>query len=136
MLLGDYYTYEMKSQQSDCSPHCRVCASQTTKRHDSISESESICHILVICEAYRDIRNNILSQMHALCEQSVSGVNFSEVMKHPQALCQFLLDPSSMNLFARISMQDPQLESFFKLTRQLCYSINEKRLTLLRSLEK
>ena len=62
---------------------------------------------------------------------SSSGLNFSEIVSDPNILCQFILDPTSMNLQRRINLNDPLLGSFFQVSRDLCYSINERRIKLL-----
>ena len=73
MLLGDYFTYAVKSEYSGCSPRCRACCSNPPEANNITFPSETICHILSVCTAYSDIRNSILSQMNMLCEQSMSG---------------------------------------------------------------
>ena len=122
MLVGDLYTYETKSEQSGGSPHCRLC---------STCESESVCHILTRCIAYDEVRTRILEEYAFLCIQSSSGVNFSEIVSDPNILCQFILDPTSMNLQRRINLNDPLLGSFFQVSRYLCFSINERRIKFL-----
>jgi hypothetical protein len=52
MLAGDFYTYEVKSDQSGGSPHCRYC-------EDPSKPVETLCHILSTCSAYSDIRERI-----------------------------------------------------------------------------
>ena len=68
----------------------------------------------------------------SLCEQSISNVNFSNILIDKEKLCQFILDPSSMNLKSRISVKDELLPEFFKLSRDLCYSIHTKRMKILK----
>ena len=127
MLISDLYTYEVKSEQSGGSANCRLCPD---------NRIENTSHILTFCSAYSDVRLRILPEYSYLCQNSKSGVNFDDVVKDNQTLCQFILDPTSMNLKKRIALNDPLLVSFFTISRDLCYSINERRLKLLKEKEK
>ena len=126
MLVGDLLTYEVKSEQSGGSPHCRSCCSM---------QSESILHILTICSAYSDVRTRILEEFSYLCLQSQSNINFSNILSDSEKLCQFILDPTSINLEERISPNDPLVTDFFRLSRDICYSVNEKRIKFLKKTE-
>ena len=123
MLIEDLYTYEIKSEQSGGSPHCRLCSAEQT---------ENISHILTFCSAYSDIRIRILEEYSYLCLQVKSVLDFSELMTDSEILCQFILDPSSFNLKQRIHLNDPLLGSFFRVSRDLCFAVNERRLKLLK----
>ena len=123
MLVGDLFTYEKKSEQSGGSPNCRLCID---------NKSESVSHILTFCSAYTDIRTRILEEFAYLCLSSKSDINFPDMMKENEVLCQFILDPTSMNLSERIHRNDPLVESFFKTSRDLCFGISERRLKLIR----
>ena len=127
MLISDLYTYEVKSVQSGGSPNCRLCSDK---------KIENNCHILTFCSAYSDVRMRILPEYSYLCLNSKSGVNFEDIVKDNQTLCQFILDPTSMNLQKRIALNDPLLGSFFSISRDLCFSITERRLKLLKEKEK
>ena len=126
MLIGDLYTYETKSEQSGGSPNCRLC-------EDNLSEN--ICHILTFCSAYSEIRLRILNEYSYLCLNSISGVSFENILSDNKKLCQFILDPSSINLKNRIHPTDPLLGSFFSISRDICFSINERRIKLLNDMK-
>ena len=126
MLIGDLYTYETKSEQSGGSPNCRLC-------EDNLSEN--ICHILTFCSAYSEIRLRILNEYSYLCLQSISGVSFEKILSDNKTLCQFILDPSSINFKNRIHPTDPLLGSFFSISRDICFSINERRVKLLNDMK-
>ena len=66
--------------------------------------------------------------------ESTSGVIFSDILDDSQATVQFILDPSSFNLKSRIHINDPHLGSFFKISREICFAINERRLKLLKEM--
>ena len=127
MLIDDLYTYQTKSDQMGGSPNCRLCP-------DMMAENTS--HILAICSAYSDIRERKLEEYSYLCMESISGVIFSETILDSETICQFILDPSSFNLESRIHMNDPLLGAFFKVSREMCFLINERRLKLLKQIEK
>ena len=123
MLVGDLFTYKMKSEQSGGSPNCRLCPD---------IKDETISHILTFCSVYSDIRIRIFEEYSYLCMQSESGVNFSDIMSDSDKLSQFILDPTSLNLERRINVNDPFLNTFFETSRDLCFCINERRLKLLK----
>ena len=127
MLIEDLYTYEIKSEQSGGSSHCRLCSDEKT---------ENISHILTFCSAYSDIRIRILEEFSYLCLQVKSVLDFSELMTDSETLCQFILDPSSFNLKQRVHMNDPLLGSFFRVSRDLCFAVNERRMKLLKEKKK
>ena len=119
MLVGDLFTYEKKSEQSGGSPYCRLCDE---------NKNETVSHILTFCSAYSDTRLRILEELANLCKLSISNVDFSDILKSSDNLCQFILDPTSMNLSRRVNMNDPLLGTFFKISRDICSSISEQRL--------
>ena len=94
MLAGDYFTYEVKANQSGGSPHCRCCP--------TTSHTENIEHILTSCVAYSDIRNRIVTEYESLCSQSRSKISFQQIYSENAIFCQFILDPSSFNLRVRV----------------------------------
>ena len=87
---------------------------------------EDVKHILIICKSYCNIRDNYLPKYEQLL--STSHINFKELCENQDDLCQFILDPSSMNLNKRINMNDAILPELFNISRNLCHSINVKRL--------
>ena len=125
ILAGDYLTYEVKSNQSGGSPSCRSC--------DPPSPIENMTHILTTCETYCDIKQRIMPELEELCSQSKSNVDFLQVKNDSEILCQFILDPASFNLKQRIHVNDPLLEEFYRFSRDHCYSINSRRMKILKS---
>ena len=128
MLSGDYYTYQVKADQSGGSPHCRCCTLPD-------KPAENISHILTSCSAYEEIRNRVMTELENLCRQSQSNISFQTMRSEPETLCQFILDPSSFNLSDRIHRDDPVLLPLFKLSRDLCYGINSERMKILKKRE-
>ena len=76
-----------------------------------------------------------MEEFEQLCETSKSGVNFSEIVQDNSTLCQFVLDPTSMNLSRRIHMTDELLGAFFRTSRDFCACIGEKRTKMLSEIQ-
>ena len=127
MLAGDYLTYEVKSNQSGGSSHCRSCTSP--------SPSENLVHILTSCGAYSDIRDRMMSELQLLCAMSKSDIDFQQICSDNETLCQFLLDPTSFNLTQRVHQNDPAVSEMFKFSRDYCFAVNSKRMNILKSKE-
>ena len=98
-------------------------------------KSESISHILAYCSAYNNIRKRIFEEYAYLCLQSCSGIDFNELLSDNEKLCQFILDPTSLNLEKRVNPSDPMLGNFIEKSRDLCYAISELRIKLLGRIE-
>ena len=45
---------------------------------------------------------------------------------------QFILDPTSLNLTLRLNMKDPNVESFYRKSRDFCYSVHNRRMIILK----
>ena len=125
-ISGNYLTYTMKACKSGGSPHCQICN----------FESESISHVVTACSGMESIRKKLFEELRQLCMQSKSKVNLDEIMKEEQILCQFILDPSSLNLKSRVSLSDPIIQRLFKFSREYCYIIDKTRIGLLQEMEK
>ena len=123
MLAGDYFTYEVKANQSGGSPHCRCCPYP--------SPAENLEHILTSCVMYSDIRIRIKSEYEEACTLAKSDICFKQICGQNSSFCQFILDPASFNLKTRVHMNDPILGTLFKITRDFCYAVNSKRMKTL-----
>ena len=126
-ISGSYLTYQMKADQSGGSPRCRICDS---------GASETISHIITTCTRLEPDRSRILKEFQALCNMSLSKVNFDIIKQNEHTLCQFLIDPTSMNLPFRVSVNDSLMPQFFKLSRDLCYTLDKTRTNILTELSK
>ena len=123
----DFYTYEKRADQSGGSPHCRSCSTANQKT----PPAENIHHIITQCVAYSDVRERIIKEFKDLCEKSKSKPNFDTIQNDEATLCQFILDPTSLNLDSRIHPDDPTVDGFFELSRDICYSIHTRRMKIL-----
>ena len=54
-----------------------------------------------------------------------------KILESEEVLCQLILDPSSLNLKERVSLNDPVIDKFFRFSRQFCYIIDKTRIDLL-----
>ena len=95
------------------------------------SQGEDIAHLLISCTAYTDIRSKKLLEFEHLCSLTSPTIYFSNILEDKTELCQFLLDPTSLNLKQRVSTTHPQVVDFFKISRHLCHMINTERLKIL-----
>ena len=123
-LTANYLTYKKKAEQSGGSPHCRIC----------MNESESICHIISSCMGMAEQRRKLLPELEQLCTTTRNNIDFSMIISSEKVLCQFILDPSSLNLKQRVSLSDPMINNFFKFSRQYCYVIDLTRISLLNNI--
>ena len=126
MLVGDYMTYSIRASQSGGSPHCRCCTTQPP-------ENEDLLHVLIICSAYTDIRKRLIPEYQDLCLRTKIPLDFKAIFSDDEEFCQFILDPSSFNLKVRVSLSDPILGQFFKISRDYCNAINTRRLKIIRT---
>ena len=63
-------------------------------------------------------------------------IDFEKIAKNEETLCQFVIDPTSLNLQPRVSLGDPLVHEFFKFSRDFCYIIDKTRTESLISLTK
>ena len=126
LLAGNYLTYKIKADQSGGSPACRICRS---------GAEESVSHVVSACSGMILERNRIFQQYQTLCNKTKNEINFDEILKDEEILCQFVIDPASLNLPVRVSLADPLVSEFYKLSREFCYIIDKTRIGLLKQLE-
>ena len=125
MLAGNYLTYKMISEQSGGSPRCRICTS---------GQEESLSHVISSCEGLSGDRDRIIQEFRNLCSVTKNCINFDEILNNKLNLTQFILDPSSINLPVRVSLSDPVISAFYRLSRQYCYKLHKTRIGLLKKL--
>ena len=120
-------TYKIESDQSGGSPRCRICQSGC---------DETICHVISSCEALSAERKRLLLEFSQLCQKTKNQIIFNDILKNEETLCQFIIDPMSLNLQSRVSLSDPLVPVFYKLARDFCYIIDKTRIGLLKEIEK
>ena len=87
--------------------------------------------ILILSKEFwvTEVRMRIMSEIKSLCNKSRSRPDFESIVADRIKLCQFILDPTSLNLPSRICSNEP---NFFRKSRDLCFSIHNKRMDILR----
>ena len=88
------------------------------------------------CEAISVERKRLLIEFDHLCKKTKNQISFDDISKSEETLCQFINDPTSLNLQSRVSLSDPLVRMFYKLSRDFCYIIDKTRLCLLKVIEK
>ena len=126
LLSGNYLTYQIKADQSGGSSRCRICSS---------GEEESVCHVISTCQGLAEVRNRLLEEFRELCKTTKNRINFDDIIQNEDRLCQFVLDPTSLNLPIRLSLKDPLVTEFFKVSRDFCYIVDKTRIELLKNLQ-
>ena len=125
-LSGNYLTYKIKSDQSGGSARCRICLS---------GNEESVCHVISVCQGLAVQRNRLLEEFRQLCNITKNYIQFEEIEQNEELLCQFILDPTSLNLKTRVSLSDPLVPHFYKLSRDFCFLLDKTRVGLLKQME-
>jgi len=90
--------------------------------------------LICTCLAYDTERKQIFKQFSDLCNKTMNNLNVKDFCQNDELLCQFLLDPTSLNLPVRVSEYDPLVTEFYKLSRDLYFLIDKKRKKLLKEL--
>ena len=124
-LAGNYLTYQIRASQSGGSEVCRLC---------DTGQPETVPHIIATCSSLESERNLFLSDFGKLCALTKNNINLDYLKTNEEDLCQFILDPSSLNLSSRVNIQDPILSEFFRLSRDTCYILDKTRTRLLNEL--
>ena len=102
---------------------------------ESASLDETICHVISSCQALSVERERIMIEFNQLCNRTRNQIMFDDILKNEETLCQFIIDPTSLNLKSRVSTSDPLVMMFYKLSRDFCYIIDKKRIGLLKEME-
>ena len=104
--------------------------------HNLYIWSGGVSHVIVSCQRLATERNNIFCEYKNLCTLTKNNICFDEILKSEEITCQFILDPSSLNLPVRVSSYDPILPQFYRLSRDMCFILDKTRIGLLRQMEK
>ena len=123
MLIGCYFTGFLLSKQVPQS--CPLCKTSV------ISYVDSLVHLLVICCTLAQERERLLVEFELLCQETKNNLTISTVSNSHEELCQFILDPASMNLKNRVHLTDPTLSKFLKLSRDFCFLFDKRRKEIL-----
>ena len=133
MLCGDLFTFSIRANQSGGSPHCRLC----------LAPVEDLPHVISSCPELEEPRQSATNGLEQLLvgssthdTVSISGEEFERLVADDELFTQFVVDPTSFNLPDpyRINVNDANLIQICKLTRNLCFSINQLRIRKLRDI--
>ena len=80
-------------------------------------------------------RKRMLFEFSELCKSTKNKIDFQSIMNDEEVLCQFILDPLSLNLKTRVSQSDPLVSEFVKLAGGYCHIIDKTRLQLLNKMK-
>ena len=80
-------------------------------------------------------RERMFKEMKQLCKITKNNIDFNKIISDEKVLCQFILDPASLNLTNRVSLSDPLISQFYKFAREFCYLIDKTRIRLLNNLK-
>ena len=131
-LSGNYLTYGVRAAQSGGSPRCRLCLAG----QESGATEESVSHVISTCSAMEEERIRLLAEFSQLCTMTQNSINFGAIKEDEKQLCQFVLDPTSLSLPNQVSLNDPLVTQFYRLSREYCFLIDKTRIRLLKEKEK
>ena len=80
-----------------------------------------------------DTRERFIPEYKQLCKETVNNIDFDLITEDAEKFCQFILDPTSLNLPTRVNVADPAVLKFFKLSRIFCYNMDKSRSQLLKA---
>ena len=69
--------------------------------------------ILTQCYAYQE---RIFPEYSNVCKATKSKICFEDILRRQDSLCQFILDPTSLNLEERVNIKDPALPELLKIS--------------------
>ena len=117
-----FLSYEVKAEQGGGSPLCKICQTGSVER---------ISHIIASCPAMAKERDKVLLELRNLCTLTKNNLSLDYFIHNEDVLSQFILDPTSLNLSIRVSLQDPIVSAFYRLSRDICFILGKTRLKLL-----
>ena len=79
--------------------------------------------------------SKLLIEYRQLCSPTKNCINFENILEDEKLMCQFILDPTSLNLPVRVSLNDPLVPQFFRLSRDYCFLMDKTRIRLLKEME-
>ena len=127
-LTGDYPSNSrLAKDRGTNDPHCRLCASPL----------EDIQHILTECRATAEPRQRLLPDLFNTLHSISPDSKILDVSTLTNSvLTQFILDCGSPNLTNgyRLNYSQPGIEEIFRISRDWCFTINNARLLLLKTL--
>ena len=129
MLLKDYYTYELRSTNSNnsLSPYCRLPGC-----HEQVEDIQHVLH----CPATTSARVSLLNDLQEVVESASSSIDYAGISQNEEIMTQFLLDCSSQNLATghRIDQDDHLMLEVYRICRRIINATHCMRIKLLRTI--
>ena len=128
-LTSDFLTNERKSiDQPTLSPACTLCNNPV----------DSIEHVMVSCLSTADVRGRLFPELMNAVAKVQPNCSILQYHPPPSVLTQFILDCTSFNLpdSIRIPLHNPGISAIYRISRDWCFSVSNKRSSLLRKLAK
>ena len=133
MLMGDYLTYQTRADRFNrnkdtySKPDISGPGSPRCRQDNCVSDCESLSHIIALCPAYADLRRRIQYEYSYACSLTQNKLNFEDILADTDTFTQLVIDPASLNLKNRVNINYPILPTFYKISRNYCYSIHVTR---------
>ena len=113
MLLGVYFTRELLHKMKKArTPNCLGCSENAI---------ETLNHLLLHCEFFKNIRESYLPQYLQ------QNKHVSDILDNEELIMQMILDPLSSKLPGIVTTNWMSVKAVYNISRQLCYNINKKR---------
>ena len=135
MLFSDYFTYALKDAQCGGGSHCRLCP---VPPDGAPRPTENLEHVLTQCEGTADVRQEKLHDLLTISSMAKSGVNCAALKNDNNALTQYIIDCTSLNLEndVRVSINDPMMTEIYVTARHMVNAIHHSRTKQLKTLLK
>ena len=131
MLSGDYLCQANLAKDRGLDPSCLLCKSLLRLP----APAENILHILTMCKATSETRQRIVPELLNCLSKYFPSNSLLRSINHAQ-LCQFILDPTSLNLpmDCRIQPNHADLSHVMFICRNLCFALHKTRIRQLTDL--
>ena len=100
--------------------------------------TENLEHVLTQCQGTADVRQEKLDHMLTISSMAKSGVNCAALKNNTNALTQYIIDCTSLNLENdfRVSLNDPMMTEIYLTARHMVNAIHHSRTRQLKALSK
>ena len=123
-LCCDLLTGEQLAREQGADPRCKLCCAPV----------ETTEHIISDCKPLHTVRERLLPE---LLNTVLAVAPDYQLLVHPYSahLTQFILDCTSLNLpnGFRLSPQNPETSTVFRISRDWCYLFMKERTRLLKA---
>ena len=140
MLAGDYLTYSriVLDRKGEGDPSCRICSNSESPQ-TAPALTDTIEHILTECKGTAEVRERLFPELLNILLSVEPNHTFLSLPPKLHSLditlTQFILDCASFNLpeTIRISHSNSRHTDIFRFSRDFCYAIHKKRMSILKT---